>query len=59
MEKQSNLLLKLSLSLFADTAEQEKFIHAVTNPQAFNPAILWVQPQPPKNPFDLEIPVFG
>ncbi|MEG4406955.1 hypothetical protein [Microcoleus sp. MON2_D5] len=46
MEKPSNLLLKLSRSLFADTAAQEKFIHAVTNPQAFNPAILWVQPKP-------------
>ncbi|MEG4817363.1 hypothetical protein [Microcoleus sp. K5-D4] len=58
MEKQSNLLLKLSRSLFADTAEQEKFIHAITNPHAFNPAILCVQPKPPKNPFDLESPVF-
>ncbi|MEG5015714.1 MULTISPECIES: hypothetical protein [unclassified Microcoleus] len=42
----SNFLLKLSRSLFADTAEQENFIHAVTNPQAFNSAILWLQPQP-------------
>ncbi|MBD1813087.1 RsmB/NOP family class I SAM-dependent RNA methyltransferase [Microcoleus vaginatus DQ-U2] len=57
MEKPSNLLLKLSRSLFADTAEQEKFIHAVTHPQAFNPAILWLQPKPTENPFDLEIPV--
>ncbi|MEG5173866.1 hypothetical protein [Microcoleus sp. B3-D7] len=60
MEKQSNLLLKLSRSLFADTAEQEKFIPALTNSQAFNAAIWWVQPKPPKNPFDIiEIPVFG
>ncbi|MEG4418863.1 hypothetical protein QUA70_09670 [Microcoleus sp. LAD1_D5] len=57
MEKPSNLLLKLSRSLFADTAEQEKFIHAVTNPQAFNPAILWRQPKPTDNPFTVEIPV--
>ncbi|MEG4242109.1 hypothetical protein QUA46_11495 [Microcoleus sp. MON2_D6] len=42
----SNFLLKLSRSLFAYTAEQENFIHAVTNPQAFNSAILWLQPQP-------------
>jgi len=43
--------------LFSDTAKQEKFIHAVTNPQAFNPAILWLQPKPTENPFDIEIPV--
>lgn len=54
MEKPSNLLLKLSRSLFADSAEQEKFIHAVTNPQPFNPAILWLQPKPTENPFNLE-----
>jgi 16S rRNA C967 or C1407 C5-methylase (RsmB/RsmF family) len=57
MEKPSNLLLKLSRSLFADTAEQEKFIHAVTNPQPFNPAILWLQPKPTENPFIIENPV--
>ncbi|MEG4810803.1 RsmB/NOP family class I SAM-dependent RNA methyltransferase [Microcoleus sp. F8-D3] len=57
MESPSNLLLKLSRSLFADTAEQEKFIHAVTNPQPFNPAILWLQPKPTENPFILESPV--
>ncbi|WP_242718380.1 hypothetical protein [Microcoleus vaginatus] len=58
MEKPSNLLLKLSRSLFGDTAEQEKFIHAVTNPQPFNPAILWMQPKPTDNPFTVEIPFF-
>ena len=57
MEKSSNLLLKLSRSLFADTAEQEKFIQAVINPQAFNPAILWLQPKPTENPFTVEISV--
>ncbi|MEG3971597.1 RsmB/NOP family class I SAM-dependent RNA methyltransferase [Microcoleus sp. T2B6] len=57
MGSPSNLLLKLSRSLFADTAEQEKFIHAVTNPHTFNPAILWLQPKPTGNPFNLEIPV--
>jgi 16S rRNA C967 or C1407 C5-methylase (RsmB/RsmF family) len=54
MEKPSNQLLKLSRSLFTDSAEQEKFIHAVTNPQPFNPAILWLQPKPTENPFNLE-----
>ena len=57
MEKSSNLLLKLSRSLFADTAEQEKFIEAVIHPQAFNPAILWLQPKPTENPFTVEIPL--
>ena len=57
MENPSNLLRKLSRSLFADTAEQEKFIQAVINPQAFNPAILWLQPKPTENPFTVEIPV--
>jgi 16S rRNA C967 or C1407 C5-methylase (RsmB/RsmF family) len=57
MEKPSNLLLKLSRSLFADTEEQEKFIHAITNPQSFNPAILWLQPKPIENPFNVEIPI--
>ena len=57
MENPSSLLLKLSRSLFADTAEQAKFIHAVINPQAFNPAILWLQPKPTENPFTVEIPL--
>ncbi|NJK68644.1 MAG: RsmB/NOP family class I SAM-dependent RNA methyltransferase [Microcoleus sp. CSU_2_2] len=57
MKHPSNLLLKLSHSLFTDSEEQEKFIHAVTNPQPFNPAILWLQPKPTENPFNVEIPV--
>ena len=57
MENPSSLLLKLSRSSFADTAEQAKFIQAVINPQAFNPAILWVQPKPTENPFPVEIHV--
>ena len=57
MENPSNLLLKLSRSLFADTAEPEKFIQAVTNPQPFNPVILWLQSKPTENSFNLEIPL--
>lgn len=57
MEKPSNLLLKLSRSLFADSEEQAKFVGAVTNPQPFNPAILWLQPKPTSNPFNIEIPL--
>ncbi|MCU0545014.1 MAG: RsmB/NOP family class I SAM-dependent RNA methyltransferase [Oscillatoriaceae cyanobacterium Prado104] len=57
MEKPSNLLLKLSRSLFADSAEQEKFVASVTNPQPFNPAILWLKPRPLEHPFNIEIPL--
>lgn len=57
MENPSNLLLKLNRSLFADTAEQQKFIQAVTNPQCFNPPILWLQSKITKNLFNLEIPI--
>jgi hypothetical protein len=59
MEKSSNLLHKLSRSLFADTAEQEKFIQAVINPQAFNPAILWLQPKPQKTHLLSKFPSLG
>jgi 16S rRNA C967 or C1407 C5-methylase (RsmB/RsmF family) len=57
MEKPSNLLLKLSRSLFADPAEREKFVSAVTDPQPFNPAILWVRSKPAEHPFNVEIPL--
>jgi 16S rRNA C967 or C1407 C5-methylase (RsmB/RsmF family) len=57
MEKPSNLLLKLSRSLFTDSADREKFVLAITNPQAFNPAILWVRSKPLDNPFNVEIPL--
>ena len=53
MEKPSNLLLKLSRSLFPDTAEQEKFIQAIANPQPFNPCILWLHERPTTHPFIL------
>jgi len=54
MEKPSNLLLKLSRSLFPDTAEQEKFIEAIANPQPFNPCILWLHKKPTTHPFTVE-----
>ncbi len=37
---------------------QKKNIQAVSQPQPFNPAILWLQPKPTENPFTVEIPVF-
>jgi 16S rRNA C967 or C1407 C5-methylase (RsmB/RsmF family) len=57
MEKPSNLLLKLSRSLFSESAEREKFVSAITNVQSFNPAILWVRSKPAENPFNVEIPL--
>jgi 16S rRNA C967 or C1407 C5-methylase (RsmB/RsmF family) len=54
MEKPSNLLLKLSRTLFAESEEQQKFIDAIINPQPFNPAILWLQPKPTNHPFEQE-----
>lgn len=53
MEKPSNLLLKLSRTLFGES-EQQKFIDAIINPQPFNPAILWLQPKPTNHPFERE-----
>ncbi|HLO49320.1 MAG TPA: RsmB/NOP family class I SAM-dependent RNA methyltransferase [Kamptonema sp.] len=56
MEKPSNLLLKLSRSLFPETTEQEKFIQAIANPQPFNPCILWLNQKPTNHPFTVENP---
>ncbi|MDJ0620280.1 MAG: RsmB/NOP family class I SAM-dependent RNA methyltransferase [Calothrix sp. MO_192.B10] len=51
MEKPSNLLLKLTRRLFTDTDEQDKFIHALINPQPFHPCIIWCKNKPKDNPF--------
>lgn len=56
MEKPSNLLLKLTRNLFADTTEQERFIQAIVNPQPFNPCILWLESKPIIHPFTVETP---
>ncbi|GAB4144929.1 MAG: RsmB/NOP family class I SAM-dependent RNA methyltransferase [Cyanobacteria bacterium J069] len=51
MEKASNLLLKLSRQLFDDPLEQGHFVNALTQPQPFNPCILWCRPRPEEVPF--------
>ncbi|OCQ97890.1 Fmu (Sun) domain-containing protein [Oscillatoriales cyanobacterium USR001] len=56
MKEPSNLLLKLARNLFPDTTEQVKFVQAVTNPEPFNPCILWLQEKPQVHPFTLETP---
>ncbi len=54
MEKPSNLLLKLSRRLFADSNQQEQFIEALIHPQPFSPCILWCQEKPEILPFAVE-----
>ncbi len=56
MEKPSNLLLKLSRRLFANSDIQEKFIQALINAQPFSPCILWCQQRPNISPFSVETP---
>lgn len=56
MEKASNLLIKLSRRLFTDTTLQEKFVTALTQPQPFNPCILWSREKPDELPFLVKTP---
>lgn len=57
MKSPSNLLIKLSKTLFKDTNEQERFMDALINSQPFNPCILWLNPQPIPHPFSVETPL--
>ncbi len=54
MDKPSNLLLKLSRSLFDNPSQQEKFVEALIHPQRFHPCILWCQEKPAILPFAVE-----
>ncbi len=56
MEKPSNLLIKLSRRLFADSVSQEKFVDALVHPQIFPPCILWCRPRPALLPFAVRAP---
>jgi len=58
IEKPSNLLLKLARRLFANLDEREKFIEALTNPQPFQPSILWCQEKPDFTLFQVETPTY-
>jgi 16S rRNA C967 or C1407 C5-methylase (RsmB/RsmF family) len=64
----SNLLLKLSRRLFAGggtgdadcdaaVADRDAFVAALTQPAPYPPAILWMQPRPPVNPFAIAPPL--
>lgn len=57
MDKPSNLLLKLTRRLFANTDQQENFIQALIHPQPFLPCILWCQEKPQVLPFSVESPI--
>jgi len=54
MDKPSNLLLKLSRSLFDKADEQERFIEVLIHPQPFCPCILWCKERPATLPFTVE-----
>ncbi|OKH33923.1 Fmu (Sun) domain-containing protein [[Phormidium ambiguum] IAM M-71] len=51
MEKTSNLLIKLSRRLFTESCLQEKFVTALTQPQPFQPCVLWCREKPNELPF--------
>jgi 16S rRNA C967 or C1407 C5-methylase (RsmB/RsmF family) len=57
MEQVPRLLLKLSQRLFADSQEQDAFVHSLLHPAAPNPCILWCQEKRQDSPFELEPPL--
>lgn len=57
MGKPSNLLVKFSQRLFADSDNQEQLIEALTRPQPFHPCILWCKQKPSILPFAVEPPL--
>ncbi|WP_346293877.1 RsmB/NOP family class I SAM-dependent RNA methyltransferase [Sphaerothrix gracilis] len=57
MSEPSKLLRKLSRQLFADSAEQSKFMAALTAPQPYPAAILWARSRPQSSPFEALTPL--
>jgi len=57
MATPSNLLLKLSRKLFTQVQDQQAFVKALTAPQPYPSALLWMQPRPDPLPFALESPL--
>ncbi|PSN12494.1 Fmu (Sun) domain-containing protein [filamentous cyanobacterium CCT1] len=51
MDQPSKLLLKLSRRLFVEERDRDAFVEALTNPQPFPSAIMWMQPRPEQVPF--------
>lgn len=56
MVEPSNLLVKFSRRLFADSADQAQFIETLTHPRPFHPCILWCK-QRHAVPFTIESPL--
>ena len=53
MGQPSKLLLKLSHRLFVEERDRDAFVEALTNPQPFPSAIVWMQPRPDQVPFTI------
>ncbi len=54
VEKESSGVRRLALKLFAESAEQERFINALTAPQEFAQAIIWLNDRPKPTPLATE-----
>jgi 16S rRNA C967 or C1407 C5-methylase (RsmB/RsmF family) len=57
MGEPSNLLLKLSRRLFAEDCDRDAFVAALTQPQPYPNAIVWMQPRPANMPFAIAPPL--
>lgn len=53
----SNLLLKLGRRLFAAAGDRDAFVTALTQPQPYPSAIVWMQPRPEQVPFAIAPPL--
>lgn len=49
----SNTLKRQARQLFEDDADREAFVRAVTQPQSFPVAVVWLRPRPVPCPFEL------
>lgn len=56
MSRPSNTLLRLARNLFAGAVEQQAFVDALLEPQASNPALVWLTPRPVPLPFPFDAP---
>ena len=57
MARISNHRRRLAERLFADSAEQARFIEALVAPQEYDRAVLWVRPRPAEIPFQRKPPL--
>ncbi|MFQ4135273.1 RsmB/NOP family class I SAM-dependent RNA methyltransferase [Nodosilinea sp. PGN35] len=57
MGQPSNLLLKLSRQLFTEKRDRDAFVEALSAPQPFPTALVWLQPRPEPLPFAIAPPL--